>query len=84
MKDFADDSFKFDENGGNFIQRVENITWTGEIACYAQYVFFPQCFPAWDCVVKASKEMPYFYAHVLKIRGILFYRCPSVCQSAQT
>ena len=32
LKDFADDSFKFDENGRNFSKKVENAVEKGEIA----------------------------------------------------
>ena len=34
LKDFADDNFKFDENGGKFSKTVEN----------EQFLLFPQCF----------------------------------------
>ena len=39
----ADDNFKFDENSRKFSKRVEN-TGKGEIACYKQFLLFPQCF----------------------------------------
>ena len=32
LKKFADDNFKFDENGRNFSKTVENTTGNGEIA----------------------------------------------------
>ena len=43
---FADDNFKFDENGGKFSEKVENTMWgKGEIARYEQFLLFPtQCF----------------------------------------
>ena len=44
LKEFADDNFKFDENGRNFFRRVENIVGKGEIARYEQFLLFPQCF----------------------------------------
>ena len=44
LKEFADDNFKFDENGGKFSEKVENIAGKGEIARYEQFLFFPQCF----------------------------------------
>ena len=44
MKEFADDNFKFDENGRKFSKRVENTVGKGEIACYKQFLLFPQCF----------------------------------------
>ena len=54
MKEFADDNFKFDENGGKLSKRVENIVGKGEIACYEQFLFFPQCFQK-ACFPGASK-----------------------------
>ena len=44
MKEFADDNFKFDENGGMFSKREENTVGIGEIARYEQFLLFPQCF----------------------------------------
>ena len=44
MKEFADDNFKFDENGRKFSKRVENAVGKGEIARYEQFLLFPQCF----------------------------------------
>ena len=44
MKEFADDNFMFDENGRKFSKWVENIVGKGEIACYKQFLLFPQCF----------------------------------------
>ena len=43
-KKFADDDFKFDENGRKLSKRVENTVGKGEIACYEQFLLFPQCF----------------------------------------
>ena len=43
VKDFADDNFRFDENVRNFSNWVENVS-KGEIACYQQFLLFPQCF----------------------------------------
>ena len=43
-KDFADDNFKFDENGGRFSRWVENTAGKGEIARHEQFLLFPQCF----------------------------------------
>ena len=42
FKQFADDNFKFDENSRKFSKRVENTV--GKIACYEQFLLFPQCF----------------------------------------
>ena len=44
MKELADDNFKFDENGRKFSKRAENTVRKGEIACYEQFLLFPQCF----------------------------------------
>ena len=41
---FADDNFKFDENGRKFIKLVENTVGKGEISCYKQFLLFPHCF----------------------------------------
>ena len=37
MKEFADDNFKFDENGRRLSKLVENTR-------YEQFLLFPQCF----------------------------------------
>ena len=44
LKDFADDNFKFDNNGRNYIKRVENTVGKGEILHYEQFLLFRQCF----------------------------------------
>ena len=44
LKEFADDSSKFEENGKKLSKRVENTVGKGEIAHYEQFLFFPQCF----------------------------------------
>ena len=45
LKEFADDNFKFDENGSNLSKGVENtVEKEGEIAGYEQFLLFPQCF----------------------------------------
>ena len=36
--------FKFDENGKKLSKQVENTAGKGEIACYEQFLLFPQCF----------------------------------------
>ena len=45
LKQFANDNFKFDENGRKFSKLVENIVEKGEIARYEQFLLFPHCFP---------------------------------------
>ena len=44
LKEFADDNFKFDENGRKVSKRVENTGGKGKIARYEQFLLFPQCF----------------------------------------
>ena len=41
---FADDNFKFDENGRKFSKQVENTVGKGETAHHAQFLLFPNCF----------------------------------------
>ena len=54
LEEFADDNFKFDENGSKLSKRVENIVGKGEIARYEQFLLFPQCFQK-TCFPGASK-----------------------------
>ena len=54
LKEFADDNFKLDENGRKLSKWVENTVGKGEIARYAQYLLFPQCFQK-DSFPGASK-----------------------------
>ena len=54
LKEFADDNFKFDKNGRKLSKRVENTVGKGEIACYEQFLLFPQCFQK-ACFPGASK-----------------------------
>ena len=44
LKEFADDIFKFNENGRKFAQMGGKYCWKGEIAPYEQLLLFPQCF----------------------------------------
>ena len=43
-KEFADDNFKFDENGEKFWKRGRKHCRKREIACYKQFLLFPLCF----------------------------------------
>ena len=54
LKEFADDNFKFDENGRKLSKRVENTVGKGEIACDEQFLLFPLCFQK-ACFSGASK-----------------------------
>ena len=44
LKEFADDNFKFDENGRKLSKQVENTVGKWEIARYEQFLLFPHCF----------------------------------------
>ena len=44
LKEFADDNFKFDQNGSKFSKLVENTVGKGEIARNEQFLLFPPCF----------------------------------------
>ena len=44
LKAFADDNFKFAENGIELWKQVENTVAKGEIARYEQFLLFPQSF----------------------------------------
>ena len=54
LKEFADENFRFDENGRKLSKRVENTVGKGEIARYEQFLLFPQCFQK-ACFPGASK-----------------------------
>ena len=44
LEDYADDNFRFDENGRKFFKWVENNLGKGEIARYEQFLLFSLCF----------------------------------------
>ena len=44
LKEFADNNFKFDENGRKLSKRIENIVGKGEIARYEQFLLSPSVF----------------------------------------
>ena len=54
LKEFAEDNFKFDENGRKLSEQVENTVGKGEIARYEQFLLFPQWFQK-ACFPGASK-----------------------------
>ena len=56
LREFADDNFKFDENGRKLSKRVENTVGKGEIAHYEQFLHFPRCFEK-ACFPGASKGL---------------------------
>ena len=69
LKEFADDNFKFDENGRKLSKLVENTVGKEEIARYEQFLLFPQwfheaCFPGapkgvivWEWVKRSIGSM---------------------------
>ena len=83
MTHFADDNFELDENSIKFSNRVENTMEKGEIACYEQFLLFPQCFQK-TCTADMLKPGPVWeranYRPPLKKRWILLV-CLSVCPS---
>ena len=50
----SDDNFEFNGNGKKFSKWVENTVGKGEIACYEQFLLFPQCFLK-ICTAEISK-----------------------------
>ena len=54
LKEFADDNFKFNENGRKISRWVENSVGKAEIARYEQFLLFSQCFQK-ACFQGASK-----------------------------
>ena len=44
LKEFADNNFRFDENGRKLYKQVENTVGKGEIACYKAISPFPRVF----------------------------------------
>ena len=44
LKETAHNNLKFDENGGEFPERLENTVVKGEIARYEHFLLFPQSF----------------------------------------
>ena len=65
-KAFADHSFRFNENGEKFFERVENAVGKGEITSYEEFLCFPhrvfkrrlpQIHKTKDCLGKGSDMM---------------------------
>ena len=44
LKEFADENLEFHENERKLSKQVENALGKGEIACYEQFLLFPQYF----------------------------------------
>ena len=55
LKAFADNNFRFDENGRKFFMGVENTMGKGEIALYEQFLLFQQCFQK-TCTADTLKQ----------------------------
>ena len=60
LKEFADDNFKFDENGRKLSKWVENTVGKGKITRHEQLLLFPQCFQKtifdWIKMVESSPK----------------------------
>ena len=54
FKQSADNNLKFYENDQKFSRWIENTVGKGEIASYAQFLLFPQCFQR-GCLFGVSK-----------------------------
>ena len=54
LKEFADDNFKFEENGRKLSKQVENTVGKREIAHFEQFLLYSQCFQK-TCFPGASK-----------------------------
>ena len=61
FKEFADNNFKFNENGEKISKKVENTVGKGEIARYEQFL----CFPVF------SKYM-YLHSRYVKKQGLIW------------
>ena len=77
LKEFADDNFKFDENGRKLSKWVENTVGKGEIARYEQFLLFSQCFQK-ACFPGASKGV-IVWERVKRIVFTLKYPVPFRC-----
>ena len=55
LKEFAEENFKFDENGRKLSKCVENTVGKGEIACYEQFLLFLEFFKR--LVLQTSKNL---------------------------
>ena len=74
VKKFADNNFKFDENGRKLSNWVENTGGKGEIARCEQFLLFPQCFQkacfpgaskgviVWEWAIQGTPDYVTFYA----------------------
>ena len=72
LEEFADDNFKFSENGRKFSKRIEKTVGKGEIARYEQFLLFPQCFQK-ACFQGASKGV-IVWEWVNRLRYLTLYK----------
>ena len=55
LKEFVNNNFEFDENGGKFSEMVEKRLWEKkETASFQQFLLFPQCFQK-SCIADMEK-----------------------------
>ena len=81
MKEFADDNFKFGENGRKFSKQAENTVEKGEIARYEQLLLFPQCFQK---TCDADMQKPGLVWERVKWKTLLFPESSTVFLSANS
>ena len=75
LKEFANDNFKFDENGRKLSIWVENTVGKEEIARYEQFLLFPQCFQK-ACFLGASKAVIVWeWVNVIELRYQFMIAC---------
>ena len=48
---------RLEENGGKFSKRIENTAGKGEIACFKQFLLFPQCFKRFLLQTRKTKGL---------------------------
>ena len=69
LKEFADNNFKFDENGRKLSKQIENTVGKGEIPRYEQFLLFPQCFQK-ACFPGASKGVMWEWVKSCKTKNL--------------
>ena len=83
LKEFADNNFKFDENGRKLSKGVENTVEKGEIARYEQFFLFPQCLQK-ACFPGASKGVIVWeWVNLIEIRTQGFLPSQSIVTPLQ-
>ena len=76
--EFADDNFKFDENGRMFCKRIENTVSKGDIAPYEQFFLFSNVFSKFSPKDTVSNEIIWVTTIGLKVS---FYGNPFIIKS---